>query len=82
MKEKNKRKQIREKAFKYSVDNEDFSEKTEISSNQTNAVSRLWCLIVTLSLSHCILGQVWYLIVSIPVLCPLSYFQHLIMLKR
>ena len=24
-----------------------------------------------------ILGQVWYLIVSIPDLCPLSYFEHI-----
>ena len=32
--------------------------------------------IVILLLSHVgILGQVWYLIVSIPDLCPLSYFQ-------
>ena len=31
--------QIREKAFEYSVYNEDFTEKTEISSNPTNAVS-------------------------------------------
>ena len=37
--------------------------------------SRLWCPIV--SLSHFpigILGQVWYLIVSIPDLCTLTYF--------
>ena len=33
------------------------------------------CLIVTLSLSIGILGQVWCLIVSIPDLCPLSYFE-------
>ena len=31
--------QIREKAFEHSVDNEDLSEKTETSSNTTNAVS-------------------------------------------
>ena len=37
--------------------------------------SRLWCLIVSLLLSIGILGQVWYLIVSIPDLCPLSYFN-------
>ena len=36
--------------------------------------SRLWCLIVTMSLPIGILGQVWYLIGSIPDLCPLSYF--------
>ena len=29
---------------------------------------------VSLSLSHWILGQVWYLIVSILDLCPLTYF--------
>ena len=32
--------------------------------------SRLWCLTVSLSLS---LGRVWYLIVSIPDLCTLTY---------
>ena len=33
-------------------------------------------MFVFLSLSHCgILGQVWYLIVPIPDLCRLSYFQ-------
>ena len=31
---------------------------------------------VSLSLSHCILGQVWYLIVSIPDLCTLTYFEN------
>ena len=32
---------------------------------------------VSLSLSHIgILGQVWYLIVSIPDLCTLTYFHH------
>ena len=30
--------------------------------------------VVTFPLVHCILGQVWCLIVSIPDLCPLSYF--------
>ena len=30
---------------------------------------------VSLSLSHGILGQVWYLIVSIPDLCNLTYFN-------
>ena len=34
--------------------------------------SRLWCLTVSLSLSH----QVWYLIVSIPDLCTLTYFAQ------
>ena len=33
--------------------------------------TRLWCLIVFLSLSHV---PVWYLFVSIPDLCQLSYF--------
>ena len=36
--------------------------------------SRLWCLTVSLSLSHWYPGQVWYLIVSIPDLCTLTYF--------
>ena len=36
--------------------------------------SRLWSLTVSLSLG--ILGQVWYLIVSIPDLCTLTYFVH------
>ena len=38
--------------------------------------SRLLCLIVKLSLSHWYLGQVWCLNVSIPDLCPFSYFAH------
>ena len=37
--------------------------------------SRLWCPTVSLSLG--ILGQVWYLIVSIPDLCTLTYFHIL-----
>ena len=39
--------------------------------------SRLWYLTVSLSLSHWYpgLGQVWYLIVLIPDLCMLTYFQ-------
>ena len=36
--------------------------------------SCLWCLIVSLSLFHWYPGSVWYLIVSIPALCTLSYF--------
>ena len=36
---KENKEQIREKAFEYSVYNEDFSEKTEISSKSTDAVS-------------------------------------------
>ena len=38
--------------------------------------SRLWCIIVSFSLSIRILGQVWYLILSIPDLCILTYFEH------
>ena len=34
--------------------------------------SRLWCLTVSLSLSHWYPGQVWNLIVSIPDLCTLT----------
>ena len=38
--------------------------------------SRLWCQTVSLSHSHWyIVGQVWYLIVSIPDLCTLTYFD-------
>ena len=36
--------------------------------------SSLWCLIVSLSLPIGILGQVWYLVVSIHDLCTLTYF--------
>ena len=38
--------------------------------------SRLWCLSVSLLLSHWYLGQVWCLIVSIPDLCTLTYFKY------
>ena len=38
--------------------------------------SRLWCLTVSLLLSHWYPGQVWYLIVSIPDLCTLTYFDY------
>ena len=31
---------------------------------------------VSLSLSHWYLGQVWYLIISIPDLCTLTYFVY------
>ena len=41
----------------------------------------LWCLIVKLSLSIGILEKVWCLIVSIPDLCPLSYFSYLLTLS-
>ena len=36
--------------------------------------SRLWCLLWVCSFPVGILGQVWYLIVSIPDLCTLTYF--------
>ena len=36
--------------------------------------SRLWCLTVSLSLSHWYPGSTWYLIVSIPDLSTLTYF--------
>ena len=41
--------------------------------------SRLWCLLWVCHFPIGILGQVWYLIVSIPDLCTLTYFvkQHL-----
>ena len=35
--------------------------------------SRLWCLLLVCYFPIGILGQVWYLIVSIPDLCTLSY---------
>ena len=34
-------------------------------------------VIYSISVFICILGQVWYLIVSIPDLCPFSYFSYL-----
>ena len=37
---------------------------------------------VSLSLSIGILGQVWYLIVSIPDLCTLTYFQYFWLIKH
>ena len=37
--------------------------------------SRLWCLTVRCHFPIGILGQMWYLIVSIPDLCTLSYFD-------
>ena len=36
--------------------------------------SRLWCLLWVCHFPICILGQVWYLIVSIPDICALTYF--------
>ena len=38
--------------------------------------SRLWCLLWVCHFPIGILGQVWYLIVSIPDLCNLTYFAH------
>ena len=39
--------------------------------------SRLWCLLWVCHFPIGILGQVWYLIVSIPDLCNLTYFSHM-----
>ena len=38
--------------------------------------SRLWCLLWVCHFPIGILGQVWYLIVSIPDLCTLTYFNR------
>ena len=38
--------------------------------------SRLWCLLWVCHFPIGILGQVWYLIVSIPDLCNLTYFKY------
>ena len=38
--------------------------------------SRLWCLLWVCHFPIGILGQVWYLIVSIPDLCTLTYFGY------
>ena len=38
--------------------------------------SRLWCLLWVCHFPIGILGQVWYLIVSIPDLCTLTYFKQ------
>ena len=44
--------------------------------------SRLWCLLWVCHFPIGILGQVWYLIVSIPDLCNLTYFdQYIIILN-
>ena len=37
--------------------------------------SRLWCITMSCHFPIGILGQVWYLIVSIPDLCTLTYFR-------
>ena len=39
--------------------------------------SRLWCLLCVCHFPIGILGQVWYLIVSIPDLCTLTYFFYI-----
>ena len=38
--------------------------------------SRLWCLLWVCRFPIGILGQVWYLIVSIPDLCTITYFSY------
>ena len=40
--------------------------------------SRLWCLLWVCHFPIGILGQVWYLIVSIPDLCNLTYFKAMV----
>ena len=40
--------------------------------------SRLWCLLWVCHFPIGILGQVWYLIVSIPDLCNLTYFTYIL----
>ena len=44
--------------------------------------SRFWCLLWVCHFPIGILGQVWYLIVSIPYLCNLTYFQVLVFFYR
>ena len=44
--------------------------------------SRLWCLLWVCHFPIGILGQVWYLIVSIPDLCTLTYFNASITSKE
>ena len=41
--------------------------------------SRLWCLLWVCHFPIGILGQVWYLIVSIPDLCTLTYFENFVL---
>ena len=43
--------------------------------------SRLWCLLWVCHFPIGILGQVWYLIVSIPDLCNLTYFSPCLLMK-
>ena len=40
-------------------------------------VGDVYCIFVTIPCGICILGQVWYLIVSFPDICRLSYFLRL-----
>ena len=40
-------------------------------------VGDVYCIFVTIPCGICILGQVWYLIVSFPDICRLSYFLQL-----
>ena len=42
--------------------------------------SRLWCLLWVCHFPIGILGQVWYLIVSIPDLCTLTYFVQILLI--
>ena len=44
--------------------------------------SRLWCLLWVCHFPIGILGQVWYLIVSIPDLCTITYFSVVMCLSR
>ena len=45
--------------------------------------SRLWCLLWVCHFPIGILGQVWYLIVSIPDLCNLTYFDlHILLVEK
>ena len=44
--------------------------------------SRLWCLLWVCHFPIGILGQVWYLIVSIPDLCNLTYFKSSLTLRK
>ena len=44
-----------------------------MNSNKIFVLMNVYCIIVTFPCG--ILGQVWYLIVSFPDLCRLSYFQ-------
>ena len=44
--------------------------------------SRLWCLLWVCHFPIGILGQVWYLIVSIPDLCTITYFHSVCFLHQ